>query len=677
MDLDIAGRIRNVQVPISKPLTPLFEAISNSLDAIHDANENNGCIDIEIVRDDNNLFTNSNSTADKQLADITGFIIKDNGIGFDDYNFKEFKKSDTTNKASTGGKGIGRFTWLATFEKVEIESAYYKDNNLYKRNFTFCPYGSGIKTHEEKNVHLEKRETIVRLVNYKDKYKNNCPKRTDILAAYIIEEFLDVFIGPSCPEIILHDPFTDTDIDLNQYYDKEIMKDFSCEETEIKGKTFTILKVKLHSTHIQEHRIYFCAYNRVVTSEKLTGIPNLSTRLKDEEGRDFIYAVYINSNYLDEEVNPNRTGFNLSNTKCDLLPEELSLEEIRNVVRNISKKYLSPYTEPIKKQKEELIHHFVQEDGIMYRPIIKHLDKAYDDIDINATNDEIDMYLYEEYHKLQSKLRKQGNELMDVEFTVDTDFEEYEKRLNAYLEKVSEINKSDLARYVCHRKAIIEFIKKQLSKGDNNKYKLEEQVHNIVFPLSKTSDDISFESHNLWLVDERLAFHHFLSSDKPISQAKPIVNESKKEPDILCFNGYDKALAFSDNLDLPFSSITIIEFKKPDRNNYSEEENPFTQVTNYVDDIRKGHAKLPDGRAVRIPNGLPIYCYVVCDMTDNLITWAKRFDLQITPDGAGYYGYNRNFETYIEVISYSKMVADSEKRHKAFFTQLGLIKGQN
>lgn len=107
MQTDVAGRVRNVQLPASKPLLPLFEAIVNSIHAIEDTGKRDGRIEVEVLRS-GGLF----GQADHQNADIAGFSVIDNGIGFDDQNFDAFTTSDTTYKASRGGKGIGRFMWL-------------------------------------------------------------------------------------------------------------------------------------------------------------------------------------------------------------------------------------------------------------------------------------------------------------------------------------------------------------------------------------------------------------------------------------------------------------------------------------------------------------------------------------------------------------------------------------
>ena len=72
--------------------------------------------------------------------------MKDNGIGFDGQNFEAFSTSDTTYKAARGGKGIGRFMWLAAFDHAEIESVFRSDAQMKCRRFTFNPRGTGIES---------------------------------------------------------------------------------------------------------------------------------------------------------------------------------------------------------------------------------------------------------------------------------------------------------------------------------------------------------------------------------------------------------------------------------------------------------------------------------------------------------------------------------------------------
>jgi len=666
MNTDVAGRVRNVQPPTSKPLLPLFEAIINSIQAIEDAQVKEGRIEIEVHRSsDSGLFSES----DRFPAEITGFTVTDNGVGFDDQNFEAFTTSDTTYKINRGGKGIGRFMWLAAFDHAEVNSVYRSNGRNKHRRFEFYPRGSGIENAACDETDSEPT-TSVKLLGFREKYQAQCPKRLETIAAYIVEEFLEYFIGPNPPVIVLRDGATGETISLDNFFEEEMSSKISRQQLVVTDKPFEVLHVRLYSTHINEHRLYFCAHGRVVVKEKLVGrVPNLARHLIDNENKEFIYAAYVNSPTLDSAVNSERTAFNLPEDGSTLPLFEMPLGEIRAAVLQACREFLAPYTSPIAEKKLARIEEFVQREGVMYRPILQRLENTIAEIDPEASDEEIDSRLYSGYHQLQTKLHEEGQKLLQAPVPQEADLDEFEQRFARYFEEVSEVNRADLARYVCHRKAIIEFLQRQLSIREDGTYRREERIHSIIFPRGKTSDEVMFEDHNLWLVDERFAFNVFLSSDRPIKQLRVLENTSKKEPDIIVF---DKAVAFSEAREVPFSSITVVEFKKPLRNEYTEKENPFTQVANYIEDIRAGTAKRPDGRPIPIPNNLPFYCYIICDMTPNLKKWARLFELQETPDALGFFGYKRHFDAYFEVISYSKLVADAEKRNKVFFQKLGL-----
>ena len=38
----------------------------------------------------------------------------------------------------------------------------------------------------------------------------------------------------------------------------------------------------------------------------------------------------------------------------------------------------------------------------------------------------------------------------------------------------------------------------------------------LIFPLKKTNEDVRIENMNLWIIDEKLAYHYFVASDKPL-----------------------------------------------------------------------------------------------------------------------------------------------------------------
>ena len=177
----------------------------------------------------------------------------------------------------------------------------------------------------------------------------------------------------------------------------------------------------------------------------------------------------------------------------------------------------------------------------------------------------------------------------------------------------------------------------------------------------------------MWLIDERLAFHHFLASDKTIKSMP--VSESKKttEPDIFALNIYDNPILVNEGEKLPLASITLIEIKKPMRNDAvpNTETDPVTQILGYLEDIRDGKVKTQCGRPIPNSDAIPGFCYVICDMSKSVIRCCNSANLTITNDKMGFFGYNAPYKAYIEVMSYDRLINIAEDRNRAFFTKLG------
>ena len=90
--IDLIGRVRNFELPRTKPLMPLFETIVNSIYAIEERQQNDdkvkGYINIQIIRE-SQMWLHTDGI-DSSINDIIGFVVIDNGIGFDDNNMKSF-----------------------------------------------------------------------------------------------------------------------------------------------------------------------------------------------------------------------------------------------------------------------------------------------------------------------------------------------------------------------------------------------------------------------------------------------------------------------------------------------------------------------------------------------------------------------------------------------------------
>lgn len=206
--IDLAGRVRNFDLPKNQPLIPLYEAIVNSIYAIQERQQKeefDGKIEVEIIRDPQQVAEIEG--IDKSINEITGFRIIDNGVGLDDNNMKSFLQSDSTYRADKGGKGVGRFSWLKAFSKTHIESVYKDENDgvWVKREFEFSLDKLDIDDRlvEEKGA-FENR-TCVSLIDYLPTYRKHVNKNAETIAMKIMQHCMIYLMSPKCPQICVID----------------------------------------------------------------------------------------------------------------------------------------------------------------------------------------------------------------------------------------------------------------------------------------------------------------------------------------------------------------------------------------------------------------------------------------------------------------------------------------
>src|SRR5207237_570870 len=125
------------------------------------------------------------------------------------------------------------------------------------------------------------------------------------------------------------------------------------------------------------------------------------------------------------------------------------------------------------------------------------------------------------------------------------DYDEYHKRFTHFLDEYNELGVSALAQYVGHRKIILEFLERAITIPDGErKYPLEKVVHQLVFPMQHTSEDIPYHEQNLWMIDERLTYHSFIASDKRLKSLRVLDSDDEQRGDIVIF---DEKIIFSDD----------------------------------------------------------------------------------------------------------------------------------
>jgi hypothetical protein len=670
LNTSLKGRLRNTNLPLTHGLAPLFEAVVNSIHSIDERKRkqktfNDGKVTIKILRGP------QLSIDETTKPEIKGFNIIDNGLGFNSENYKSFQTLDSEYKIDLGCRGVGRLLWLKAFSKVSVVSVFEENGIKYFRKFDFNALNE-IHNESEPKISTENISTTIKLTSINKDYLKYLPKTSQIISRDLLEHCLWYFIrSGGAPDIIVED--TDGRISILKMFEEFMIDASSPDSFTLKSEKFEITHVKLKSSVQNKHSLFFSAADRVVKEESLLGkIPGLFGVLNDGDS-DFAYTCFLSADFLTKNVNSERVGFNLRETGDGLFENhEITLQEIRKKSIELISKYLDQYLSLNKELGVKRLTNYVDNNAPRYKPILKRLSNEEKIVDPGISDKELDIKLHSHLMAFEAELLAEGHDLMIPDGIEDK--EDYTRRIEEYLQKASELKQSDLANYVAHRKVILDLLGKAIQKGKDGKYSKEEVLHRLIMPMQKVSDDIRFDDSNLWLIDERLAFHNFLASDKTI-QSMPVTNSvSNKEPDLLGLNIYDNPLLVNDGESMPLASITVVEIKRPMRNDAKagEDKDPIEQALGYLKRIRNGKVKTESGRLIPDSQSVPGFCYVICDITDSIKERCNLFNLRVTSDKLGYFGYNENYKAYIEVISFDRLLNMAKERNRSFFDKLGL-----
>jgi hypothetical protein len=673
---NVVGKVSNMQLTRENGKMALYEAIVNSLQSIDSARRSDqtlqGKILIEIRR--NPL----GEPDDNGLLPVTDIIIEDNGVGFNPRNYISFQTAESTYKFKIGGKGIGRFLWLKVFDRAEIRSVYkdLRDHQYYRRSFAFVLDNKNPIVDEHLaplvNGEAQPSGSRVKLCKLQGEYAEPFSGPAEELADAIIEHHIQYLVDDNCPEIILRDDraglTSSVEFNLNLRFRQEFLLDAEADSVALGGYTFPLVFLKIKNDSLkQRHAILYSANKRVVLSHALSQlIPNLLQPLQIEDGLLFDVLVIVSGSYLDQHVNGERTKLDipLKKTTTRLGKPIVSLSDIEDAVVAQTYSQFEEYLVAIREAKQVHMQSYVNNKAPQYRTLMNY-PHLLDKIKPNLKDDQLDIELHKVRNELVIESRISLSKILDASSTPAANTPEFDNALTQLVNKISDVSQSNLVDYVVHRKMILRLFDSVLERRSDDTYEYEKQVHNIIFPMQKTSDEILYDDHNLWLIDERLSYHRFLQSDKPLNP-----EDKSSRPDILL--SFDKALLYTDSKKAPYEAFTIIEFKRPMRENYGSGDDPVRQVYNYIEEINEGKARTKEGRPIIPSKSCKFYCYIICDITPPIHRFARQNSLSPSPDDLGYFGFNPNYNAYTEIISFDKLVEDSKQRNQILFDKLGI-----
>jgi hypothetical protein len=671
---NIENRVRKLPKPsnATQSLQPLFEAVSNAMFAIEDVygdDVSKGRIDITVAN----------------LSDAGGIqiMIADDGIGLDAKRYAAFCEIDTDFKKSKGGKGVGRLFWLDAFDEIKVDSIYASDGGTAKRAFAFVLNNSEqvVPTIENESVELAVRHgTKVCFKGLRTKeYAEPFPKRSDTFLRYFSAHFIADFLMGGGPTILV-----DVDGEAVEY--PKAVSDLVIGEpmdTTITSEEFGELHIvgfvcrAEASTGLDGlHQLHLLANDRTVETRKVDNLLGIDSLERDGE-KDLAFHGCVSGEYLDLRVNEGRTAFNLT---------ERTLKQIsRQCMEAVRTRMLPDQVRKYFVKRRERYESFVE----------RYPTFGFDDDDTQlgrvplhaATPEEFASFLVKFQIRRDEERQETLQRLIDaLDSDVQFSFGE------SVAEAAREIQASEqlaLAQHVVRRKLALELLEKlitriRLREGSSDDFHLERTLHSFICPMNVRGDDSAerkSRAHELWIVDERLAFTRAFSSDKRLDDVL-VEAGSADRPDLFLWDlAYGLGSTDPDqpeavDISEPLRTIMVVEFKKPGRRAYQGPKDQIEQqITRYLAQLQ-GEEIESFGRArVRVAKDCVFHCYVVADIVGDL-------ELQLSGWNTTSNGQGRirqlsgDYRGQIEVVQWQDLVNDAWMRNRATLHAAGLSRKQ-
>ncbi|MBY5339606.1 ATP-binding protein [Rhizobium johnstonii] len=668
---NIENRVRKLPKPsnATQSLQPLFEAVSNSMFALEDRlglDVAKGRVDIRVT-----------TLSDPERIEM---VVSDNGIGLDARRYDAFCEIDTDFKQARGGKGVGRLFWLDAFSTIRVESTYERAGVLSRRIFDF------VLNNDEQVVPLTEDEpvpgdankgTSITFSGLRTKeYVDTFPKRTDTFLRYFGSHFIADFLIGAGPSI-----FIDLDGELTQYPKAIAELTVGTQlETTFEHKVFGALKITGFTCRAEastglegRHQLHLLANGRTVETRKVDNL--LGVEYLDRDGKsDLVFHGCISGDYLDLRVNEGRTAFNLP---------ERTLKEISRACMDIVRERLLP--DQVKK--------YVEKRSKEYTAFVERYPTfGFDDDETQLQRVPFHATSAEDFASglIKYQIRREEGRQNALQALIDTlDLEDvpvnFERSIINAAREIQASEQLALAQHVVRRKLALELLEKLIRRirvrdGKDDDYHLERTLHAFICPMGIRGDnsgELKSRAHDLWVIDERLAFTRAFSSDKRLD-AILAQNGSGDRPDLFVWDlAYGMGAtdpADPDTVDVsePLRTVMIVEFKKPGRTNFSRAEDQVEQqITKYLTQLKGGEIETFNRARVRVAEDCIFYCYVIADIIGDLEQQLSSWET--TSNGQGRIRPLKNrYSGQIEVIQWQDLVNEAWLRNRATLHAAGL-----
>lgn len=667
---NIENRVRKLPKPsnATQSLQPLFEAVSNAMFGIEDRYPEQitkGRIDITVSK----------------LSDPGGIeiLIADDGIGLDADRYAAFCTIDTDFKKSKGGKGVGRLFWLDAFDDIQVDSTYLSSRGNARRAFGFVLNNieQVVATIEDQPAPpQDDRGTRVRFRGLRTKeYADPFPKRADTFLRYFSAHFIADFLIGGGPMIVL-----DVDGHAAEYPKavSDLVVGTKMDATAVSEEfgEFRIVGFICRpeaSTGLEGlHQLHLLANGRTVETRKVDNLLGIESLERDGE-TDLAFHGCVSGEYLDLRVNEGRTAFNLT---------ERALKQISRLCMDAVREQMLP----------DQVRKFVEKRRKRYESFVERYPTyGFDDDDTQLGRVPLHAAMPEEFasYLVKFQIRRDEERQDTLQRLIDAlDANGQFSFQDSIVEAARGIQASEqlaLAQHVVRRKLALELLEKLITRirareGASDDFHLERTLHSFICPMNVRGDDpveLHGRAHELWIVDERLAFTRAFSSDKRLDDVL-VQAGSADRPDLFLWDlAYGLGSTDPDQADAvdvsePLSSVMVVEFKKPGRRTYNGAKDQVEQqITRYLAQLQGEEIESFGRSRVRIAKDCVFHCYVVADIVGDLVLQLSGWDT--TSNGQGRIRQLKgDYRGQIEVVQWQDLVNDAWMRNRATLHVAGL-----
>ncbi|RBI93529.1 hypothetical protein DSC47_01090 [Elizabethkingia miricola] len=672
MEVPVKNLVETVDLTAEDVLLPMLECVVNSIISLQKSQlpANEKKIQIQITRGDLPEKLNFDN-----VKTISGFKVIDNGVGFNNNNYKSFQTPFSQINKDFGCKGIGRFTVLAAYKDFLVDSNYLEDTTWYIRKFRFSTEKE-LEIIEFGNSQAEQAKTVVEIQNCTN---HILIEKSAISLLQISESIMQhcfiYYLNNSLPRIEVIDLENNEVEVINELFQKvskEKERDFSLKEEDFK---FYITKT-LKEGNRKNNYLYYCANNRTVGNPK--NIKNINSIFSYPvliDNEYYFFDIYVVSEYLNKKVFKTRNGFNIPKERENLLFDDdntITFQDIEEYISSILEVEYDNFVKTARHKNIENVKYYISHKAPRFNSFLKN-PEILNSIPPNLSEDKLEEHLY----KISFNARRK------VENNIERFIKTKEVNEDAIGQIINDIKAKtaydvdSLADYMMRRKAIINLFDKFLDADENGDYKLEEDVHNLIFPLGLTNNDLEYENHNLWILDERFISYKFIASDKSITSFSQ--TKSRKETDLILIDNpqmFNNPISFGDKASGEVNSMVIFEFKRPGdvahqknktdyRWEFSELVEPYFEEFIYQP-IKKNYK----GNQIILKETTPKFGYIILDfIPEPLARYNKNKGWKATPFGT-YLKIEAELNLHLEVMTFRQLLDASKQRHNPFFDKL-------